>query len=56
MDKEEFVQRVQARERALYCIARTMLAPCDCEDAMQAAVLRAWEKLYTLRDEALFEP
>lgn len=55
MDKEEFARRVLDAERALYCIARTMLGPSECEDAIQAAVLKAWENLPRLRDEAAFD-
>ena len=55
MDKEAFARRVLARERTLYCIARTLLPPRECEDAVQNAVLRAWEKLSSLRDESSFD-
>ena len=56
MNKAEFVQRVRGCERRLYRVARTMLArDADCEDAVQEALLRAWAKLHTLREEAYFE-
>lgn len=55
MDRDEFAERVRAGERMLYCIARTMLSPSECEDAIQAAVLKAWENLPQLRDEAAFD-
>ena len=55
MDKETFSCRVLAMERTLYCIARSMLPTDDCQDAVQSAVLRAWERLHTLRSEAAFE-
>lgn len=55
MDKETFSHRVLTMERTLYCIARSMLPPDDCQDAVQSAVLRAWERLKTLREEAAFE-
>ena len=56
MNKAEFVQRVRGCERRLYRVARTMLrTDADCEDAVQEALLRAWAKLHTLREEAYFE-
>ena len=56
MNKAEFVQRVRSCERRLYRVARTMLArDADCEDAVQEALLKAWAKLNTLREEAYFE-
>ena len=56
MLQAEFSQRVRACERRLYRVARTMLPrECDCEDAVQEALLRAWDRLDTLREEAYFE-
>ena len=55
MDKETFTRRVLEKERLLYCIARTILPPYECEDAVQNALLHAWERLYTLRDEGAFD-
>ena len=56
MEQTEFISRVRACERRLYRVARTMLSrDADCEDAVQEALLRAWEKLYTLREDAYFE-
>ena len=55
MDKETFSRRILAMERTLYCITRSMLPPDDCQDAVQSAVLRAWERLDSLRSEAAFE-
>lgn len=56
MLKADFIRRASACERRLYRIARTML-PCDadCEDAVQEALLRAWSKRDSLREEAYFE-
>lgn len=56
MLKAEFAARVEACERRLYRIARTMLrSDADCEDAVQEALLKAWAKRNSLREEAFFE-
>ena len=56
MLQADFIQRVRACERRLYRIARTMLPQeCDCEDAVQEALLRAWDRRETLRQEAYFD-
>ena len=56
MERTEFIRRVRACERRLYRVSRTMLRrEADCEDAVQEALLRAWAKLDTLRNEAYFE-
>ena len=56
MRQADFTQRVRACERRLYRVARTMLPrECDCEDAVQEALLRAWDRLDTLREEKYFE-
>lgn len=56
MTKDDFIRRVRGCERRLYRVARTLL-PCeaDCEDAVQEALLKAWAKRHTLREEAYFE-
>lgn len=55
MDKERFTQLVLAQQRQMYRIAVSYTASsADAEDAMQEALLRAWSKRQTLRDEALF--
>lgn len=55
MDKERFTQLVTAQQRRMYRIAVSYTASsADAEDAMQEALLRAWSKRHTLRDEALF--
>ena len=56
MTRMDFIRRVRACERRLYRVARTMLpGEADCEDAVQEALLKAWAKLHTLREEAYFE-
>ncbi len=55
MDKERFTQLAMAQQRRLYRIAVSYTASsADAEDAMQEALLRAWSKRNTLRDEAYF--
>lgn len=57
MDRDEFVERIDRRSDMLYRIARTILrSDADCQDALQDAVLNAWEHRARLRDEAAFEP
>ena len=56
MRQADFIRRARACERRLYRVARTMLPrEADCEDAVQEALLRAWDRLHTLRAEAYFE-
>lgn len=55
MDKEFFVQEIEKSGGMLYRIAYTILRNNeDCRDALQEAVLRAWEKRGTLRENARF--
>lgn len=56
MDKEEFTRAVLEYESTLYRVAKSMLgSEADCADAAQNALLRAWERLHTLRDPAYFK-
>lgn len=56
MNRTDFIVRVRGCERRLYRIARTILrSDADCEDAVQEALLRAWAKLPSLREEQYFE-
>lgn len=56
MLKADFIARVRPLERRLYRVARTILrSDADCEDAVQEALLRAWSKLGSLREEQYFE-
>ncbi len=55
MDKEAFAAQVEASSGMLYRVAYTILQNDDaCADAMQEAVLKAWEKRHTLRNEQYF--
>lgn len=56
MNRTDFILRVRGCERRLYRVARTMLrSDADCEDAVQEALLKAWSKLGSLREERFFE-
>lgn len=55
MDKQQFVAKVTDREQTLYRVARSMLrSEADQQDAVQEAVLKAWAKRNTLREEQYF--
>lgn len=55
MDKTEFAAAVLAAEPTLYRVARSMLASeADALDAAQNAILRAWERLDSLRSPEYF--
>ena len=56
MDREEFTRAVLEYENTLNRVAKSMLgSEADCADAAQNALLRAWEKLPTLREAAYFK-
>jgi len=55
MNKDTFTRLALAQQRTLYRIAISYTGHLpDAEDAMQEALLRAWNKRHTLRDETLF--
>ena len=55
MDKETFATLVIKQQRQLYRIAVSYTgSSADAEDAMQEALLRAWNRRNTLRDVAYF--
>lgn len=55
MDKATFTREVHARERSLYRVAVSILHhDQDAADAVQDALLTAWEKRHTLRQPAYF--
>lgn len=55
MDKEFFLQELEAQSGMLYRIAFTILRnDTACEDAMQETALKAWEKRSSLREERFF--
>lgn len=52
MDRKEFGNLILENERQLYRIAKSILrSDEDCADVAQEAVMKAFEKLYTLRDD-----
>lgn len=55
MDREEFEARVTRCRGQLMRIARRYLPPGECEDAVQSAMLLAWEHLPQLRRESALE-
>ena len=55
MTQKEFVNKIEKNRGKLLRIARTMVRQDDCEDALQSAILSAWENLPQLRDEQAFD-
>lgn len=56
MDKEAFTREVLEAEETMYRVARSILGNDeDCADAMQNAILAAYSKLHTLKNEAFFK-
>lgn len=56
MNKDQFTAQILEAESSLYHIAKSILRDDeDCADAMQNAVLHAYEKLHTLRNEKYFK-
>jgi RNA polymerase sigma-70 factor, ECF subfamily len=55
MDKDYFVQELEAHSDMMYRVAFTILHNDDaCKDALQEAALKAWEKRATLRNAQFF--
>lgn len=55
MNKEQFTAEVLKAEKSLYHIAKSILKNDeDCADAMQNAILSAYQKLHTLKHEEFF--
>lgn len=56
MTKEKFAELVLESEKTLYRVSMSMLKnETDCEDAVQTAILSAYEKLDTLKNEEYFK-
>lgn len=55
MDKQTFQSNVLSSEEMLYRISKSIcFYESDCEDAVQSAILKAYEKLDSLREEKYF--
>lgn len=53
MKKEELGQLILASEDTMYHVAKTLLYnDADCADAIQEAIVRAFTKLHTLRQDS----
>ena len=56
MTKEQFSAKILAMERSLYHVAKSLLRNDeDCADAIQNAILKAYGKLHTLKNEEYFK-
>lgn len=56
MTRERFTELVLDSEQTLYRVSMSMLRnESDCEDAVQSAILKAYEKLSTLKKEEFFK-
>lgn len=55
MNAETFVIKIRQSEQTLYRVAKTILKnDTDCEDAVSEAILKAYTKLNTLREDKFF--
>lgn len=56
MNREKFTEEVLNAETSMYHIAKSILiCESDCEDAVQEAILKAFTKLSSLREEKYFK-
>jgi len=56
MNKQEFTQHVLEAENSMYRVAKSIAVnETDCEDAVQQAILTAYDKLKCLRNEKYFK-
>ena len=55
MTNEEFVHQISDAEKSLYRVAKSILKnDADCADAIQNAVLKAFDKISTLKQKKYF--
>ncbi len=55
MTKEQFVHEISDAEKSLYRVAKSILKNDeDCADAVQNAILKAFDKLHSLKNEKYF--
>ncbi|RDY22483.1 RNA polymerase sigma factor [Romboutsia maritimum] len=56
MNKNTFIDKVLEAESTLYHVSKSILInEKDCEDAVQGAILKAYDKLNTLKEEQYFK-
>lgn len=56
MDKKTFINKVLECDQTLYNVSKSILInDSDCEDAVQDAILKAFKKLNTLKNEEYFK-
>lgn len=56
MDKDSYIQQIEAHSQMMYRIALTILKNDeDCKDALQETALKAWEKRFDLREIRYFK-
>lgn len=56
MNKEDFSKQVLAAESSLYHVSKSILHNDeDCADAIQSGILKAYQKLDTLRNDKYFK-
>lgn len=55
MTREQFIAEAKAAEAMLYHVSKSILKnDADCADAVQEALLKAYEKLHTLKKDEFF--
>jgi RNA polymerase sigma-70 factor (ECF subfamily) len=56
VNRDDFAKQVTAAEPTLYHISKSILKKdCDCADAVQEAIVTAYGKLRSLRDDRYFK-
>jgi RNA polymerase sigma-70 factor (ECF subfamily) len=56
LNKNTFIDKVLEAERTLYHVSKSILInDQDCEDAVQGTILKAYDKLGTLKEEQYFK-
>lgn len=56
MNRDKFIDKVLEAEVTLYHVSKSILIhEQDCEDAVQNAILKAYDKLHTLKEEKYFK-
>ncbi|MDC7290526.1 RNA polymerase sigma factor [Blautia schinkii] len=55
MTRDKFIAEVRESEAMLYHVSKSILKnDADCADAVQEALLKGYEKLHTLKEDAFF--